>query len=258
MRKTYTKTADIFFINIRDNNGVKERRCTKCQEWKPETTEYFYMKNKSKPEKGFNSECKECAKKRSLKNRNENIERARASYCDWYWRDQNAKKVKKNSKKYYSADPQKKLLVAKEFRESHPEIIKGYNNKRQHKNHNINNVEWIACKDYFKNENGEWACAYCGRTEEESYKLYNCQLHKEHAIFDGANDLSNCVPACQECNSEKYKDNFDEWYNKQNIKYDEKRYDKIVNWLYEDYKKFIMVKKPRKKYTRKNTMDEVG
>lgn len=246
--------------NTREVNGIKEKRCTICGEWKPENIEYFYMRNKSKPEKGFQSECKECGKARSLKNRNENIERARASYRDWYWRDQkNAKRVSNYNKKYYAEDPQRKLIMSKEFRQKYPEIIRDYNNRRRHKTHNINNTEWIACKDYFKNENGEWACAYCGRTEEESYKLYNCQLHKEHVIFDGENDLSNCVPACQECNSEKHTDSFNEWYNKDNIKYDDKRYSKIVNWLHEDYKKYIIAnKKPKQKYVRKQIKNEVG
>jgi len=43
--------------NTRINDeGIKEKQCTKCGEWFPETTEYFYMRNKSKPEKGYKSE----------------------------------------------------------------------------------------------------------------------------------------------------------------------------------------------------------
>ena len=63
----YTKKSPKFFKNIREINGFKERRCTQCKEWFPETTEYFYMRNKSKPEKGFNPECKKCSSKRSRK-----------------------------------------------------------------------------------------------------------------------------------------------------------------------------------------------
>ncbi len=237
-------------------DGVSCKQCTVCNEWFPETIEYFYMKNKSNPKKGFKAECKECTKKQSLKNRNENIERARASYRDWYWRDQkNAKRVSNYNKKYYAADPQRKLIMAKEFRQKYPEIANAYTKK--HRRHNINTVEWIACKDYFKNENGKWACAYCGRTEEESYKLWNEQLHREHVIHDGENDLSNCVSACKECNSEKHTDSFNDWYNKDNIKYNENRYSKIINWLHSDYKRYIITNKPKRKYVRKQPLNEV-
>ena len=63
----YTKRSHKFFENIREVDGIKERRCSNCQEWFTETTEYFYMRNKSKPEKGFNPECKKCSSKRSRK-----------------------------------------------------------------------------------------------------------------------------------------------------------------------------------------------
>ena len=52
----YTKSSPKFFENIREINGIKERRCSNCQEWFPETTEYLYMINKKKPEKGFQAE----------------------------------------------------------------------------------------------------------------------------------------------------------------------------------------------------------
>lgn len=46
-------------------DGILYKQCSKCKEWKPETLEFFYYKNKSYPEKGFSSECRMCAIKRT-------------------------------------------------------------------------------------------------------------------------------------------------------------------------------------------------
>jgi hypothetical protein len=230
-------------------DGILYRKCSKCKKWLPETDEYFFWTNKKKPEKGFQSECKVCGRKRSLKNRNDNIDRARASWRNWYRQDGNAERVKEYNREYYEADPQRKLQIAKEFRQKFPEIANGYTRNRKNKNHNINNKEWHDCKRFF-----DFKCAYCGRKEDENRELFGCQLHKEHAHYDGVNDLSNCVPACQECNSEKHIFALDDWYNSDNIKYTQIRYNRIQKWLQEDYKKYIILdKKPKRTYKRKST-----
>jgi len=40
----YTKRSPKFFKNIREVDGIKERKCSNCQEWFPETIEYYYMR----------------------------------------------------------------------------------------------------------------------------------------------------------------------------------------------------------------------
>lgn len=67
-------------------------------------------------------------------------------------------------------------------------------------------------------------------------RLYD--LHKEHVEDEGANDLSNCVPSCGNCNSQKWKYDFKEWYKSQEF-YDERRYNLIITWIGEDFKKYI-------------------
>ncbi len=104
------------------------------------------------------------------------------------------------------------------------------------KTHDISEQEWISCKDYFNYE-----CAYCSMSEEEHKILHNQQLHKEHAVDEGANDLSNCIPACKICNSTKNNRDFDEWYTKSNSIYSEDRFNKIIKWLTEDYKLYIKI-----------------
>ena len=80
-------------------------------------------------------------------------------------------------------------------------------------------------KEYFNNE-----CAYCGLPLELHKEIVGQDLHKEHKDHNGANDLSNCVPACRLCNSTKHDKEFDDWYNKSNPNYTKSRYNKIIRW----------------------------
>jgi 5-methylcytosine-specific restriction endonuclease McrA len=123
----------------------------------------------------------------------------------------------------------------KEWQQNNKEKLKEYSIIRnQNKKHNIPKREWNNCKIFFEN-----SCCYCGITEKEHRKLYGQDFHKDHFINDGPNDLSNCVPACKSCNSEKLKQDFFDWYNDNNSKYNYERFIKIVNWIENEYKKYI-------------------
>jgi len=60
--------------NRLSEDGVPEKRCTQCEEWKEETLDNFYMINKSTPERGLTPQCKECIKDKAIY-RLESIER---------------------------------------------------------------------------------------------------------------------------------------------------------------------------------------
>lgn len=101
---------------------------------------------------------------------------------------------------------------------------------KMHKNHEISEKEWNFCKEYFNN-----SCAYCGLTEEKHKLIYDQQLHKEHVDHNGANDLSNCVPACKSCNSSKHTFKLGDWYNHNNEHFNTENLERINNWLLKDY-----------------------
>lgn len=65
-------------------------------------------------------------------------------------------------------------------------------------------------------------------------------MHREHIDDLGKNDLSNCVPSCRDCNSNKWKYRFEDWYCEENPIYDKLRHEKIIIWLTNDYKKYIV------------------
>lgn len=64
---------------------------------------------------------------------------------------------------------------------------------------------------------------------------------KDHYINDGANDLSNCIPLCKSCNGSKRSYDFDKFYNASNPDFVQERYNKILKWINEDYKKYIRI-----------------
>jgi 5-methylcytosine-specific restriction endonuclease McrA len=122
----------------------------------------------------------------------------------------------------------------KEYYKDNLSKFQEYNKDRRHKNHNITIKEWNACKNYFNN-----SCAYCSMTLEEHKIKYKEDLHKEHVIHNGENNLSNCIPSCKSCNSSKWEFTLEKWYNEKNGNYTIERLDKILKWLSDDYKKFI-------------------
>ena len=134
-------------------------------------------------------------------------------------------------KEYRKSNPNKWRQYLSEYQNREKDKIKSYREKHSlRKKHEISDSEWEACKNYFNN-----SCAYCGLSEDEHKILYNQRLHKEHAINNGANDLSNCVPACKICNGKKWSMDFDDWYIPSNESYSGVRYIKIINWLTDDY-----------------------
>jgi len=191
-----------------------------------------YYTNKANKKDGFNPYCKTCTKKKSSKWVKEHVETHRA-----YKRTERAKEVsrptkRKNDQKYRDGNTHQKWIDENKDRQ------KGYRENRKCKKHDINNNEWHKCKEYFGN-----CCAYCGLLEDEHFKkrkqIYiKSDLHKEHVDDKGANDLSNCVPSCLNCNSSKWNHKFEAWYIKQ-PSFCKERLIKINNWLEHDFKLYI-------------------
>lgn len=205
--------------------------CSKCKIEYPKTEEYFY-KQKTLLGYRLSSECKECAKKRSLNTYYDNWEEYR-QYKN-KWREEN----KESQTEYFSKRAKEKRELinknVKNFYSNNPHKLKEYQEKRKLKRYNISDNEWNNCKKYFNFE-----CAYCGISENEAISRDNKKLSKEHVYNDGPNELYNCIPACCRCNSEKHKKEFENWYNENNPKFSILRYNLIIKWLSEDSFKFL-------------------
>lgn len=212
-------------------DGEINKKCSDCKQWFPMNSEYFY-KNSSNKKDGYNTYCKECTKFRSAKWQQDNYERYRKGFIE---RSRKKRQIPEKAEYHrVKAREQRESGYLKIYQRNNPEKMKKYRLKYQNKKHDIANNEWENCKAYF-----DYSCAYCGISEEEAYDTYQQRFHKEHVDHYGANDLSNCVPACKGCNSKKWKYEFDEWYNSNNEIYSKQRYNRIIRWLNNDYKKYI-------------------
>jgi len=210
------------------------KRCSICGELKP-LTEFYSQLKKSKTKGEYvyhNPECKECSRKRSRNYYKENLKRAKRARQLWHRK--NAQRVREEKKKYRLENLERVKEKDRKYRKSArgKKKYQQYNQRRKQKEHNITNNEWVACKEFFS-----YCCAYCGMTENDHKRKYQQQLHKEHIIHDGRNDIKNCVPSCRECNAEKRTYSLNNWYNTKNPKYTYERYKKIYQWLrYEVHK----------------------
>lgn len=211
--------------------------CNICNESKP-LSEFYSQKKRSKKLGEYiyhQPYCKECAKKKTVKWQEDNEEVYREKM-----KIRSERRWERPEKKVYQRNWAKEQRVIGYYRDwqgNNKDKIKLYN--EQHRDHDISDVEWFSCKEYFNNE-----CAYCGLHINDHYIVYGEKLtktdfHREHVHHDGANDLSNCIPACRDCNSNKWKYEFAEWYSDKNELYDVNKLNKIVQWLETDYLKYI-------------------
>lgn len=115
----------------------------------------------------------------------------------------------------------------KEWQQNNRDKVNSYSRQRwSNKKHNIPEKEWRRCKEYF-----DYRCAYCGMSEDKHKEIYKQQLHKEHVVHDGRDDIKNCIPSCKGCNSSKHTKTLNEWYDTNNHVYSRNRYLKIYQWL---------------------------
>lgn len=249
-RKEERKTNRYNKIHRINKNGQLEKKCSVCEEWLLSDTEHFY-KNKNGTLDGLTPRCRECAKKEQNQYRVEHIEEQKIRHRKWHIKNRESEIKKKIE--YNNEHKAEKQEYAKQWRQSDNgrKIMRYHGRKYSNKAHSITKKEWKNCKDYFSNEYGEWACAYCGLTISKHRESYNQDFHKEHVNPDGRNDLKNCIPSCKRCNTSKHQDSFNDWYNPNNPVYTYERYHKICQWFQYDCKKYITKKKTKGKYTKK-------
>lgn len=214
--------------------GIDRKLCRICENWLPCNEKFFY-KNKKVKMDGYNTYCKTCTIKKSKKYQQENPE-------VHYMADKRYRHTEKGKKKHRlhsKLKREKGWTLEWQRSESGRKLFSEYNTKRrQEKSHSISDEEWGYCRDYFDN-----SCAYCGMSWEQHLATYGQDLHKEHVVHDGKNNIKNCVPSCKICNSEKRSSTLNQWYNIENGKYDRVRYLRIYMWLRYDCSRINKISK---------------
>lgn len=208
------------------------KECTKCNKKYPATDEFFYKQKTHTKKNGvkytLSSWCKECSRVRSysfyIKNKESHLAQKREHYdVDEKFRQEKLKKQKVIDRRNKET---KKLYMKQWQKENKDKVYKYAKDKRGNKEHDISETELFECLDFFNN-----SCAYCGITEGEAYERFGQLLHRDHIDPDGANDITNCAPACRGCNTSKHVSELNEWYNKDNPVYSKRRYNKIIKWI---------------------------
>ncbi|WP_440110021.1 HNH endonuclease [Paenibacillus sp. QZ-Y1] len=215
---------------VENNNEYK--LCNICLQWFLCSTENFYSNPKNKSD-GLYPYCKKCGIKKATSHINNN----RANHNKNNLKYSKTKKGKENNRKI--SKKRRKLGYHKNWWNSieGKKKLKGYGLKRKEKEHEITPKEWDDCRQYFN-----FRCAYCGKTWEQNKLETKKDLHKEHVVHEGKNDLRNCVPSCMVCNSSKHTASLNNWYNSELQVFSRERYLKIYNWLRYDHKKYIKEK----------------
>ena len=253
MGKKYVKYKDKH--KIIDN--VEYKLCSDCNEWLSMNEDNFKVHPSRKD--GYSNRCKSCQElyshNRYMKNRDKEIEKAKKY-------NNNVRDKQKHNEENLQAYHSNRWGYKDSHRESERKrrrngkynywlnnTIVGLNSKlkskklKKEKKHKIFDIEWLKCKEYFN-----YQCAYCGLPMEEHFKFYKNELklydlHRDHVIHMGKNDLSNCIPSCDSCNTSKHDKTINKWYNINNPIFDREKYLKIYQWLRYDYKKYIMPKR---------------
>jgi hypothetical protein len=222
--------------NHREIDGILEKKCSRHHIYFPDEDSWmlcnldnFYKNDKNKID-GLFPWCKKCAIKFAGINQIKNRERSYSQHKKY----RTTKKYDLWADKHFIE--QRDSGYSSQYRKDHPELMKYY--ASLHRIHDITKNEWKETLKIF-----EHRCCYCGLTEKESLEKYEEVLHKDHADHEGANDISNALPACKGCNSSKHQDSIEEWYPKQKF-YKESNYNRIIWWLIEGYLNVIEEKPP--------------
>lgn len=227
---------------------MSKKTCSLCSEEKGLCN--YYSQNKKKKDGTeyvyYQPYCKECCSKKAAGWKEDNPERVIINRRNLKIRD--PERVRMHRRKSYENNLKTEKETLRNWQKENPDQVKYHNQKRlQHKKHKISNKEWESCKNYFN-----YRCAYCDLKIEEHLIMFKGRIqlgdfHKEHFNHEGANDLSNCVPACKSCNSSKGDYDFEDWF-KMSGQFSNSKRDKIIKWINEDYKQYIQLK-TTKKYT---------
>ena len=216
---------------------IEEKYCKGCDQIKSVADYYSQKVTLKNGEIGIKyiTYCKACWKERAKEYQAKNKEKHNQHQKKYLYNTEKGKITKIRSRNKWIKNGGQKNWQ----RNNRDKLNEYRENREQNKKHEISSKEWQDCKSYFNNE-----CAYCGLHISDHFNTYKNELkhtdfHKEHVSHEGLNDLSNCVPSCKSCNSQKWKYEFEDWYNQDNAVYAIHRYEKIVKWLTEDYKKYI-------------------
>jgi 5-methylcytosine-specific restriction endonuclease McrA len=202
------------------------RRCSKCGNEYPTTTEYFH-RDKSTAD-GWTTWCKPCRKiwyranreraiaadKLWAKNNPEKTSAKRRRYNqsekgkEYFrrWREANRKRLRGYEKAYFARNPGVRTAKTNDYRRRNPDIVRVHAHKRRVREQTGAGVTQADIAAQLARQRG--LCRWCSAQLGSSY-------HVDHVIplsRGGENTPANVVIACPSCNNHKHASlPFTEW-----------------------------------------------
>jgi len=161
---------------------MQHKKCTKCEEEKPATPEYFHRKTKTKD--GLQHSCKQCNKAYNEANK-EHIKETKKAY-----REANKEYYKEYSKAYYEANKEYK----KEYKKAHHRTPKGKYTKIK-RSAKVREINFALPFQIYESKLWGEPCHYCG-VDIEVTGLDRKDSNKGYVP-------DNVVPCCRDCNTKK-------------------------------------------------------
>lgn len=178
------------------DDTTKLKKCTKCGEEYPATTEYFNIHTKSRG--NLRADCKECQRKYIKNYYVSHLDVIRSRAIEW--NKNHPAEARARIKKWEKNHPEKNRLKLANWRRNHPDEWRAQTQRRRARKAGAGGsftAEDIKkAKKLQKNH-----CWWCGK------KLKTTETpHTDHRIplaRGGSNDISNIVLACPHCNLSK-------------------------------------------------------
>lgn len=194
---------------------VPQKRCTKCGQGKPATSEHFSRDATRRD--GLNCWCKTCQRENARHYRAENPEKKRESSRRWRAANPNKErerrhryvaehpeKARESSRRYYAEHPEKARESSRRWATENPDQRATYERNRRARNRAAEGAHTVAdIQAQLKRQKGK--CHYCDCKMTAKPHLPNSQT-VEHVVpvtRDGRNAPDNIVIACRTCNFSK-------------------------------------------------------
>ena len=162
------------------------KRCTKCGETLPATTEYFHKAKGGKY--GLRGKCKKCEAEYGKQYREDNKDKERERYKQYYennkdkikqYREDNKDKIAERNKQWYENNKDKILEQHKQWRENNKNYMKQYREDNKDKLREQRKQYYEDNKDKIAEQHKQW---YEDNKDKilEQHKQYNKQYYEDN------------------------------------------------------------------------------